>query len=185
MRGDATALSVTARWGRYSREKSATLTTEKGNPHAVWKQIPAGGKAVSVSLRAGEIHSMALDPAQPEVILHGRIRKLADDWVVSLFLVNAQPMSSRNPKDDELLFQPELEVASADGAAVFQKRRPAAGSNGEGVAFDERRQLAMLYRRLVEFAVGHGVAVHAETHGDDATLAVRLATRVMPIYECP
>ena len=40
----------------------------------------------------------------------------------------------------------------------------------------------MIYRNRVEFAVGHGVAVHAET-ADDVTLATEVRTTVMPQYE--
>lgn len=40
----------------------------------------------------------------------------------------------------------------------------------------------MIYRNRVEFAVGHGVAVHAET-SDDVTLATEVRTTVMPQYE--
>jgi hypothetical protein len=40
----------------------------------------------------------------------------------------------------------------------------------------------MIYRNRVEFAVGHGVAVHAET-AEDVTLATEVRTTVMPQYE--
>src|SRR5690606_3349877 len=41
------------------------------------------------------------------------------------------------------------------------------------------------YRSRVEFAVGHGVAVHAETEPDDPTRAVEVRTVVIPRYEVP
>src|SRR6218665_2825917 len=40
----------------------------------------------------------------------------------------------------------------------------------------------MIYRNRVEFAVGHGVAVHAET-ADDVMLATEARTTVLPQYE--
>ena len=46
----------------------------------------------------------------------------------------------------------------------------------------ERESLEMIYRNRVEFAVGHGVAVHAET-SDDVTLATEVRTSVVPQYE--
>ena len=46
-------------------------------------------------------------------------------------------------------------------------------------------QLAMAYRDTVEFAVGHGVAVHAEPAPGDPTRAVRIATRAIPHYDVP
>ncbi|MFX6409716.1 hypothetical protein ABTG43_19245, partial [Acinetobacter baumannii] len=45
-----------------------------------------------------------------------------------------------------------------------------------------RLSLEMIYRNRVEFAVGHGVAVHAET-AEDVTLAIEVRTTVMPQYE--
>src|SRR5262249_14591799 len=39
--GEATALRITARWGRYLRAESRTLTHEKtGAPRQVWKRTP-------------------------------------------------------------------------------------------------------------------------------------------------
>lgn len=178
--GSSTQLAVTPRWGRYAREKSATVTTDKGNPKAVWKRYPMGGQPVVIDLAQGDIQARPADPTQPDVVIRGRARKLDGDWVVSLFLVNAQQSASRRPKDDELLFQPELEVAAPDGAPVFQKRR-----RRSGAASEEQVRLEMLYRKHVEFASGHGVAVDAEVAAGEPQRAVRLRTRVTPTYEVP
>lgn len=43
----------------------------------------------------------------------------------------------------------------------------------------------MLYRHQVEFAVGHGVAVHAEPQPHRPDRAVRLTTVVVPTYDVP
>jgi hypothetical protein len=43
----------------------------------------------------------------------------------------------------------------------------------------------MAYRDTVEFAVGHGVAVHAEPSSGDPTRAVRIVTRAIPHYDVP
>lgn len=178
--GSATQLVVMPRWGRYAREKSTKATTEKGNPKAVWKRYSMGGQPVVVDLAEGDIPAKSPDPTQPDVVIRGRARKLDGDWVVSLFLVNAQPSATRRPKDDELLFQPELEVAAPDGAPVFQKRR-----RRSGAASDEQARLEMLYRKHVEFATGHGVAVDAEVAAGEPQKALMLRTRVTPTYEVP
>ncbi len=47
----------------------------------------------------------------------------------------------------------------------------------------EEAALAMLYRRQVEFAVGHGCAAHAVVAEGDSTCAVRLETCVLPRFE--
>ena len=178
--GGCKQLSVMPRWGRYAREKSETVTTAAGNPKTVWKRYPMGGQALTVPLVEGDVASMAADPSQPDVVVRGRVRQLDGDWVVSLFLVNAQVTAARRPKDDELVFQPELQVAAPDGGAVFHKR-----SRRSATATDEQRRLEMLYRRHVEFAVGHGVAVAAEVAADRPGAAVRLTTRIAPTYEVP
>lgn len=43
----------------------------------------------------------------------------------------------------------------------------------------------MRYRNNIEFAVGHGVSVHAETATEKPTHATRITTRVAPIFELP
>jgi hypothetical protein len=139
-----------------------------------------GGQPLVVSLAEGDIFSVPADPSQPDVVIRGRIRRLDDDWVVSLFLVNAQVTAGRRPKDDELVFQPEMEVTGSDGSPVFRKR-----NRRSATVTDEQRRLEMLYRRHVEFAVGHGVAVDAQVASDNPSTAVRLTTCVVPTYEVP
>jgi hypothetical protein len=188
VRGDASSLAIVGRWGRYSREKSESLLTAAGNPKAVWRRYPMGGKAHTLPLKDGVIQAIALDEEQPDVVLQGRVRKIHGNWVVSVFLVNAQVSSSRRPKDDELVFQPELELSGGDGAPVFCRRLPGQGTgsgNGDGISGEEQRRLEMLYRRCQEFAVGHGVAVDWQVAPGDRTAAVRVKTRVAPTHEVP
>jgi hypothetical protein len=183
---DAKALRVTARWGRYERRDSKTLLDEKtGNPQKVWKRIPVGGVLDSVGLVEGPIPPQSPVAEQPEVIVQGLVRHRDAAWVVTLFLVNGQTETERL-KDEQWIFQPELIVESADGAAVFV-RRPVHYDPGrmDEEAYRETTELAMLYRRYVEFAVGHGVAVYAETAFNDPSHAVRVTTRVIPMFEVP
>jgi hypothetical protein len=180
VRGECVSLAVTPRWGRYARERSITLTTPSGNPKMVWKRYSMGGKPLTVALVEGDILATPADSGQPDVVLRGRVRKLDGDWVVSLFLVNAQPTATPRPKDDELVFQPELHVAAGDNSSAFRKR-----ARRSATADDEQVRLEMLYRRHVEFAVGHGVAVDAQTTDADPMAAIQLSTRVMPTYEVP
>jgi hypothetical protein len=99
---------------------------------------------------------------------------------VTLFLVNAQEEPDTN-RDTAWVFQPELIVRSEKDAAkrAIFRRRPVLDADGMD---PEREALEMIYRNRVEFAVGHGVAVHAET-ADDVTLATEVRTTVMPQYE--
>ena len=45
--------------------------------------------------------------------------------------------------------------------------------------------MAMLYRHHVEFAVGHGVSVHAEVAEDSPARAASIETVIVPTYEVP
>ena len=45
--------------------------------------------------------------------------------------------------------------------------------------------MAMLYRHHVEFAVGHGISVHAEAAKDAPNLATSIETVIVPTHEVP
>lgn len=147
----------------------------------VWQRIPCGGKIV-LPLTEGLIPHQAPDSDFPEVRVQGYIKaKNANgDRLVTLFLVNAQEEPPTN-RDTAWVFQPELIVRSQRDAAKVSifRRRPVLDANGMD---PEREALEMIYRNRVEFAVDHGVAVHAET-AEDVTLTTGVRTTVMPLYE--
>ncbi len=176
---DASELRVTASWGQYVKERSETLLTSKGNPKMVWRRKARGGQAELISLREGPLRAWQPEPEeQPDVFVKGIVRRGSEGWTVTLFLVNGQEEPKRN-KDTAWLFQPELIVETPDGAALFQRRPP----GRQTPLTDEERPMAMLYRRHVGFATGHGVSVHAETPAGDPTCAFRLSTSVVPSYD--
>jgi hypothetical protein len=181
----AEAIAVTARWGHYRCAVSETLTDDKGDPRRVWKrqQIEA---TTSFPLATGQLGPWVPIPDGPEVYVRGICRKRDTAWSVTLFLINAQH-EPKEFKDEAWVFQPELVVAAPGGAAIFVKRQLPAALN---TSSPEDRAMEMLYRRHVEFAVGHGVAVHAEilhsVQNDKCggwERAVALRTEVMPTYE--
>jgi len=179
---DVQSLRLTAHWGRYERADSETLETEKGNPKKIWKRVPMGG-SVDLPLQPGDFRPVAPCDEQPEVKLQGLVRQRDDDWTVTVFLVNGQEEPDRL-KDERWIFQPELVVEAPDGAPVFVRRKlPRDEGRWDPELLRETRELEMLYRRNVEFAVGHGVSVHAETAPDDPWRAIRLETRVAPSWE--
>ena len=51
--------------------------------------------------------------------------------------------------------------------------------------FVEEQEMAMLYCHQLEFAVGHGVGIHAESPEGITDRAVKLSTRVVPSYDVP
>jgi hypothetical protein len=197
--GDVGRIEVDARWGQYVRlyDHEHTKTVNKKIKDAdgnvirteqakvkvkVWQRVPCGGK-LPIDLIAGVVSNRAPDGEHPEVRIQGTVRgKNANgDRLITLFLVNAQQEPEEN-KDSAWVFQPELIVRAAGttGKAIF-RRRVALSSKEDD---EERKALEMIYREEVEFAVGHGVAVHAKTDGDPER-AREVRTVVMPQYEVP
>jgi hypothetical protein len=188
--GDAERIECEVRWGRYERSDEHEIFRTRKNKETgvevqtkakVWQRIPCGGKLV-LPLTEGVIPHQAPDSTYPEVRVQGsiRARNANGDRLVTLFLVNAQAEPETN-RDTAWVFQPELIVrsdAEASQRAIF-RRRPVLDADGMD---QEREALEMIYRNRVEFAVGHGVGVHAET-AEDVTLAIEVRTAVMPQYE--
>ncbi len=192
--GDVSAVEVEARWGRYQRDYGIEIYKTRRNPETgeeeqggkakVWQRMPCGG-TIAIELCEGQVLHWVPDFNQPEVRVQGTVRgkNAKGDRLVTLFLVNTQQEPVEN-KDSAWIFQPELIVRPVKGAAdraVF-RRRVGTQSNSED---SERDTLEMIYRREVEFAVGHGVAVHVEIAAGDAERAVEVRTVVMPQYEVP
>lgn len=189
--GGATQLQISARWGRYQRQTATQFVDTEGRPRAVWQRTQATAVSAPIPLMEGRMDDWRPDPVhQSDVYVQGLIRRRDHQWHVTLFLVNGQ-QEQRNPKlgaDSAWLFQPELSVEAPDGAPIFEKRRVFGDATDQ-----EAAMLALLYRDHLEFAIGHGVAVHttllqeqSERVGElTSSRAVRLTTRVLPIYEVP
>lgn len=91
MDGEAAGLVVIARWGQYLKEKrEVAKNAPNGTPKRVWQRYPREGRATIQPLVAGHIGPLVLDAHQPEVTLQGSVRRNADHWIVTLFLVNGQ-----------------------------------------------------------------------------------------------
>jgi len=181
---NAQALQITARWGQYLRERSATLTTPNGEKKMVWKRYQRGARSTAIPLKACKLKWIP-DEELSEVEVQGMVRKREHSWAITLFLVNGQ----RDPKksrDEAWLFQPELIVESPDGKPIFHSR-PQSRDPGKSdpATFAEDLEMAMLYRHEVEFGVGHGVSIHVECPEGVPDRAIRLSTKVIPTYEVP
>lgn len=191
---DVETLEVTVRWGSYvrvpndehefTRPRKNRKTGEVDEAKVkVWRRLPRGGR-LTLILKDGALQPLVPDPEQDEVLIQGAVRVNAKgERLVTLFLINGQVEPESN-RDSAWIFQPEITVTGlgkAAGASVFL-RRP---SNDIIVDDAERDHLGLIYRRRVEFAVGHGVAVHAETPPDDPTRATLVRTEVIPRYEVP
>jgi hypothetical protein len=183
--GEATALRITARWGRYFRREhpNPEQVNKRGERRRVWQRAPMRGVSAPVPLQVGPFGPWAPAPDAPNVIARGLMRRRDGEWSVTLYLTNAQTeprARSTEGRDSAWVFQPELEVCAVDDAPIFARHlRPRTGGSVEG----EDLAMAMAYRHETEFAVGHGVAVHAELALGRTDRAVRLVTQVMPAYE--
>lgn len=190
--GDVREIDVEVRWGRYVRRPDLDQVEERERKnkttgvietvvvrHRVWKRVPSGGTR-KLSLTEGLVDPIAIDPDCPEVFVQGIVRpKLAKgDRLVTLFLVNDQPKPDEN-QDAAWVFQPEVIVRGTENAAVF-RRRPVLDADGHD---HEREALEMVYRKRVEFAVGHGVAVHAVSPEGEPEKAVEIRSVVIPETE--
>ncbi len=184
LEADTAELLLQAHWGHYLKEFSEYSVNEKtGTPKRVWKRHPRGGQH-RLKLVDGPIAPIVVDANCPEVVVQGLARKRKDHWCVTLFLINEQ-QEPQELKDSAWIFQPELVAEGVDGAAVIHKRHTILEfSGGDAAVKAESDLLAMLYRRQVEFAVGHGMGVHVDG-SPDPDRAVRVRTKVVPSYEVP
>ncbi|MFD4696695.1 DISARM system helicase DrmA [Streptomyces niveus] len=168
-------LTVDCAWARYERGESQI----EGNPRRVFHRVPCSG-TVGVKLAEGKLAPQPVHQKDfPHIVVRGRARRHEGSWLVSLFLVNGQ---EDRPGSAHWMFQASMAVAGAPGTAPFLPRRTAQPAGGDR---DEQRSLAMTYRFLPEFAVGHGAGVHAKTAPADPRRAVRVSTTATPTYEVP
>ena len=176
--GDAKAIKVSAVWGQYKREvREERIDERTGKPTRVWQRYNRGG-VKEIPLTDGPIKATAPDAEFGDIYVQGQIRKRDSHWVVTLFLINAQ--EEGRPKDESHIFQPVLTAEAVDGQPIFCKRMTV-GSNDDL----EEHLMAMLYRHQVEFAVGHGVSVHADVSAESSDRATLIRTEFIPRYEVP
>ncbi len=187
--GDAKEIVVEAEWGQYLRIKSATQMNRDGNPASVWKRNPIVPHPLTLALKDGAIPTRVLHKDHPLVLLQGRMRLTADGWVVTLFMVNQQvERKNRNePKDEVWVFQPKLRVHGTGQQPMFVQRKSAKAdlSKMDPLTREESETLDMLYRHQREFAVGHGISVHATLPEPLAERAHQVETEWLPSFEVP
>ena len=186
---EADKIIVHADWGHYLRISSSTQADRNGAPARVWRRVPVIAPDLPLALAEGVIDPTPLHPEHPLVVLQGRMRKTAAGWVVTLFMVNQQEeRKARNqPKDEVWVFQPRLRVLGAEQKPIFVQRK---GGNADLSKLDrlsreETETLDMLYRHRREFAVGHGISVHATLPQPYAERATQVETEWVPSFELP
>ena len=176
---EAEAIQIRAAWGYYARTESDYLERDDGSPRLVWKRTPVEGISEPIPIRRGRIGPWLPNPETPDVYVTGLCRPHADAWTITLFLVNAQTEPQKR-RDESWVFQPELAVRAADLSPIFIKRQipPELATTDP-----EDRAMEMLYRREVEFAVGHGVATEVDLASGYWDRAVEVRTSVIPFHD--
>ena len=186
---EAKEIVVEADWGQYLRVKSEAQVNRDGNPASVWKRNPVIAPPLTLALKDGTLKPTALHPDHPLVLLQGRMRLTADGWVATLFMVNQQEERTRRgePKDEVWVFQPKLRVHGTEHQPIFVQRKNAKAdfSKMDPLTREETETLEMLYRHQREFAVGHGISVHATLPESHAERATQVETRWVPQSEVP
>ena len=190
--GDVEEITVHPSWGRYERfhdherykisKDPETGEEKQGQKLKIWQRIPCG-KPQTILVKTGPVAPITADNENEGVVLQGSIREENDkgDRLVTLFLVNTQEEPPEN-RDTAWVFQPEIRVTAGNEKQPIFRRRPIFNVSELD---DERRALDMIYRNQVEFAVGHGVAVHATVSTENVELATEIKTVVIPEYEVP
>lgn len=170
---------ITVSYGRYEQHESSNQTTKAGNAARTWHRVPVHAKSPPIPLAAGDLPKWKPE-ADRSIEVAGRVRERDGVRTVTVFLANRQ--REQKPKDLWWLFQPRLEVTSSDGSAIFTKRQTASHDTSKLDPLHAREQqtLTMLYRRRLEFAVGHGVSVHATRDADNPARATKLETTYIP-----
>jgi len=187
--GEIQQIVVEAEWGHYRRIKSERQQDRDGKPANVWKRGPVHAPPMTLHLAEGHIAPQALHPEHPLVQLQGRVRSTVDGWVVTLFMVNQQEERKRRgePKDEVWVFQPKLRIRGTEYHPIFIQRKNAKVdlSKLDPLTCEETESLEMLYRHQREFAVGHGISVHATLPEPLAERAIQVETEWVPVFEVP
>lgn len=187
---EAKAILIKTEWGRYRRLKSSTQVSPKTGAAAnTWKREPFFGDPLVVPLRNGLFGPLQPRPdTDPAVLVQGKMRQTPRGWVITVFFVNTQPEQDRK-KDEAWVFQPKMWVldAAVPPHTIFVQRRDWQHdlTRMDPVSREETETLEMLYRHRLEFAVGHGVSVHAMLPSPDAVRAQMVETVFVPCSELP
>lgn len=179
-------IEIQTEWGRYRKEESPTQKKKEGAPARVFFRRPVQGNAVVLPMQDGTFGPVVPQLEDPNVVLQGRMRQTENGWLVTLFMLNIQDEPDKK-KDAAWVFQPKMSVTS-DGAIpqpIFVQRRNWKHdlTKMDPLTREETESLEMLYRRRLEFAVGHGVSVRVTLPESGHVHATKIETTFIPQEE--
>ena len=163
-------------------EATSEQTRSRRRPRERWQRLPGAADAIRLELQPDQGLKRVRVNDGDDLWVEHVARSLEDGRLaVSVFFVNrrARPEQGR-PRANTWVFQPELSLAGADGAAVFVPRElePELARTDRDLESN-----ALLFRNRREFAVGHGCAVVWKAEGPET--ATQVATTLLPGYELP
>ena len=177
---DATVVVSLAATARYSPVEREAPEGEK--PQRQWRRVPLNYTYTipKGNTKACQTHDFQIsDGSQihdPEVLIHVRRRVDGPQQIVTATLINKAIESDDRSRDELCLFQAGLEIKAFNpegGGAI--RPRPAVLSTA---ADEDTQSAALLYRDVLEYSVGHGVAVEWEP--SSANRVDRVATTWLP-----
>ena len=162
---DATVLVSLGSTARYVPVVQDMSTGGRSRPH--WRRVPLN---YSYEVPSGDANSLSThhfvvpdgsEIYDPDINLHIRRRINGNRQVITATLINKADETDDRNRNERCLFQTGLEVSALnpDGQGAIRSR-PDIPTTG---ADEDSRSAALLYRDVVEFAVGHGVAAEWET----------------------
>ncbi|HEY8604500.1 helicase-related protein [Tsuneonella suprasediminis] len=150
------SLGTTARY----RAVEVPPDERSGRPRRAWTRVELGYGFTIAPGAAGAWDVGEFEGRDGEVVrdgeirVHVRRRVLDNQQVVTVTLVNAAQDADDRHRDELSLFQTEIVVHSQDGQRTVLPRHIPASMSVD----DDARSAALLYRDVMEFAVGHGVS---------------------------
>ncbi len=174
-------VQATVRFAEYYLE--VEKAEGRGRSKRLWKRRPRQALPCAVPLDAKALHDGISLGSGSRLTLFGQVRAVEhvrglDDGTqaLALFVVNQRGPGTQGRRDEQLVFQVEMEITCAEGIVP----RPDF-SDEESAEWDDK-VADLQFRGRVEHAVGHGVAVEVPPGQSPVT---RVKTTWLPEHEVP
>ncbi len=177
---EATVIHATVRFAEYSIE---LVASGRKQPAKWWRRKPKQSIALDVPLEPKTLAKGVAVPNTVGLVLTGQLREVerahgvdAGTRALSLFLVNQRTPGEKGRRDEQMIFQVELELACDAGIV----RRP--NMSGEDSDQWDEKVADLQFRARCEYAVGHGIATEVPAGQETIT---RVKTTWLPTSEVP
>jgi hypothetical protein len=175
--GEVDELIVHVSYAEYVKQEIAEDNESRAK--IGWRRVPCGPYPVRVPLDPVALTNGIRWDASPMLILRGELRETTIDdepaRVLSLFLINGRAPQERD-RDLQFVFQVAMVLRHARGFLPRPNRR------GEDAGELDQRVLALMFRKHVEWAVGHNTSVVAPTRDAEGHVT-ELRTTQLPCHE--